>query len=137
MQVAAERPARPLFQRRFVAGDDPHTSTRIGVFRDSLDTTGLEHPQQLRLVPGAISPISSRRSCAVGRLELPIIRSVAPGEGALLRGAKSSLSSSVLGQGGAVQADERAVLPRAAEVDRPGDEFFPDPALARMGRSPG
>ena len=65
----------------------------------------------------------------VGRLELadhPLGRA---GERALLVAEQLALQQR-LGQGGAVEADERPVPPRAARVDRPGDQFLADAALA-------
>ena len=65
----------------------------------------------------------------VGRLELadhPLGRA---GERALLVAEQFAFEQR-FGERGAVEADERAVAPRAGLVDRPGDQFLADAALA-------
>ena len=65
----------------------------------------------------------------VGRLELADLLLGRAGERALLVAEQLAFQQR-LGQGGAVEADERAVLARAGVVDGPGDQLLADAALA-------
>src|SRR5205085_2413855 len=66
---------------------------------------------------------------AVGRLELADLLLRRPGEGALLVAEQLALQQR-LGDGGAVQADEWPVPPRAGVVNGPGHQLLADSRFA-------
>ena len=92
----------------------------------------LEHAEELHLQRRAgSSPISSRNSVPPSASsKSPRAIGVGVGEGALLVAEELALQQ-VLGDGAAVDRDERAALARARAVERARDELLADAALAR------
>jgi hypothetical protein len=90
----------------------------------------LDHPQQLDLeIRGKVADLVEEDRAAVGPLEPAELALDGPGEGPLLVAEQLAFEQG-LGQGRAVDLDERLVRPQAVVVDRVGDEVLAGAALA-------
>src|SRR5262249_58444172 len=91
----------------------------------------LQHAEQLGLgVSGQVADLVEEDGAAVGQLEAAHAAADGPGEGALFVAEQLALDQSGR-QGGTVDRDEGFLLPPAAGMDRPRDEFLAGPRLAR------
>ena len=98
---------------------------------DAVELLVLEHAQELGLDRRRqITDLVEEHGPLVGQFELPRLVAVSPREAALYVSEQLRFEQR-LGQPGAVQRDERVSPPPAVGVDRLGDEFFADTALAR------
>ena len=94
------------------------------------ELAGIEEPQQLGLEPdGHLADLVQKERSLVRHLDQAVLHLVGAGEGALLVAEDLRLDE-VLRQGGAVQGDERRVLPRAVVPDRVRHELLAGAALA-------
>ena len=130
-EVAAERArAHGLLERPVGRGDDAHVGLDRRVAADALERMAFQHAEELRLRRERhLADLVEEDRPLVGRLELadhPLGRA---GERALLVAEEFAFQER-LGECRAVDADERSVAARAGRVDRPGDEFLADAALA-------
>ena len=93
-------------------------------FAEPLNFAGFEEAEQLHLnVLVEFAEFVEEDGAAVGDFEEALVIAVGPGERALLVAEELALGQ-VLVQRTAVHGNERHVGPRAAEEDRPRDDFF-------------
>ena len=97
---------------------------------EALELAELDHPQQLDLeVRREVADLVEEDRAAVGPFEAAELSLDGPGEGPLLVAEQLAFEQR-LGQGGAVDLDERLVRPQAVVVDGVGDEVLARAALA-------
>src|SRR5262249_21385894 len=114
-----------------VAGrQDTHVHLDRGGAADPVDRPLLQHAEQFRLgVSGQLADLVEEEGAAVRQLEAANAAGDGPGEGALLVAEQLTLDQPGR-QGGTVDRDEGFLLPPAAGMDRPRDEFLAGPRLA-------
>ena len=89
-----------------------------------------EHAQELGLHGGVhLADFVEQERALVGLLELADLAFGGAGEGALFVAEELAFEQR-FGEGGAVEADERALPARAGIVDGPGDQLLADAAFA-------
>ena len=111
-------------------GDDTNIDTDRPRRAEPLELAFLKHAQDLRLGHrGEVADLVEEQRAGVGQLEAPFLAAGGAGEGALLVAEQLGLQE-ILGQGGAVDGDERAVLARRALVDGPRHALLAGAALA-------
>ena len=108
------------------------TSHRIGAAAaDAVEFALLQDAEQFRLgVRGQIADLVEEDGAALGQLESADAPGDGAGEGTFLVAEQFALDEPGR-QGGAVDLDERLVLPPAVGMDRPRNEFLARPRLAR------
>ena len=131
IQVRPELPLlRPRLQVAVGRRDQPHVSADRLVAADALEGLLLEHAQHLGLGGRRhVADLVEEEGAAVALLELADAAAVGAGEGALLVAEQLALQQ-VLGDGGAVQRQERRLGAGAVLVDGTGDQFLARAALA-------
>ena len=96
---------------------------------ETVELALLEDPEKLHLDGGGdLADLVEKDRAAIGELEPSLASALRAGVRAPDM-TEELAGDELLGQGRAVDADERAVLPAAGVVDRPGDELLAGPAL--------
>ena len=131
-QILPEQPLLCGLRKLLVGrGNHPHVHGDRLLATDPLDHAGFEHSQQLRLRFGPeIADLVEGRGCAVRELEPAETPLSGAGEGAPLVPEHLRLDQ-VLGDRGAIDADERMRGPGALAVNRRGAELLAGTRFAR------
>ena len=131
VEVRTELPlGRQDHQVAVGGGDQPDVGLYRLVAPDSLERLFLQQPQYLGLHgQRCVADLVEEQRAAVALLELADAAAVGAGEGALLVAEQLALQQR-LGDGGAVQRQERRLRPRPVVVDGAGDELLAGAALA-------
>ena len=110
--------------------DHAHIHLHIAHATDPADDLVFEHAQQLRLQQRRqLANLVEEERAAVGHLEQALLHGLGVGEGAFLVAEEFGFHQR-LGNGRAVDGDERLVLAAALVMDGFGDEVFAGAALA-------
>src|SRR5439155_1437307 len=118
------------FEGNIGGGDDPHVHWHRPLAAERLHLSFLQRPQQLRLSgEGKVDDLIEEKASALGKLELPRLSLMCPGERALLIAEELRLDQGV-GNRAAVDGDKRLLATGAQLMDRPSDEFLASAGLA-------
>ena len=131
VEIFAERPAPGRRLERDVArSDDAHVDRRRCPRADAPHHPLLENAEELGLRRrGQVRDLVEKQRAAVGEAEVTFLATVRPRERALFVAEQLGLDQRV-GDGAAVDADERTVAPPALVMDGAGDELFARARLA-------